>query len=283
MALARYCVIGNPIAHSKSPQIHAMFAAQTAQAISYQQQLAGLDGFADCVRELIEAGYAGANVTVPFKLEAFALAQHLSPRAQAAAAVNTLKFIGGEIHADNTDGLGLVNDIQNHAGLALAGKRILLIGAGGAARGAILPLLEQAPASLCIVNRTADKAQALVQEFAMQRQFAELNTGCLQALSYAHLQPEFDLIINASSASLHGDLPPVPEAVLARASLVYDMMYGAELTPFLQQAQRLGAPVRDGLGMLVEQAAAAFSWWRGVSPQTGPVLRSLRTALEAAK
>ncbi len=283
MTSARYCVIGNPIAHSKSPQIHAMFAEQTGQVLSYQQQLADLDGFAACVETLLQQGYAGANVTVPFKLEAYQLAHHRSPRALAAAAVNTLKFIDGEIHADNTDGLGLVNDIQLHAGLHLTGKRILLIGAGGAARGAILPLLEQNPASLSLVNRSADKALALVTELSRSALVPTALSSRLQAVHFADLKPEFDLIINASSASLQGELPPVSAAVLAHADLVYDMMYGTRLSPFLQLAQQHGAPVRDGLGMLVEQAAAAFHWWRGVQPDTVRVLRSLRTALELAQ
>lgn len=283
MSMARYCVIGNPISHSKSPQIHAMFAAQTGQSLSYQAQFAELDGFAACLADLVQQGYAGANVTVPFKLEAYQLAQHLSPRARAAAAVNTLKFIDGEIHADNTDGIGLVNDIQIHAGLQLKGQRILLIGAGGAARGAILPLLEQAPACLVIANRSADKAQALVAEFAQAGLLAEQPALCLQAQSLESLSPGFDVIINASSASLQGALPAVPVSVLAQAGLVYDMMYGASLSPFLQVAQQQGVAVRDGLGMLVEQAAAAFFWWRGVHVESASVLQSLRTALEAGK
>lgn len=268
MAAERYCVFGNPIAHSKSPAIHAAFAAQTGQVLSYEPQLAALDGFAAAVRQFADAGGRGANVTVPFKLEAHALASRLTARAQAAGAVNTLSFNGSEILGDNTDGVGLVADIEHNAGLALAGKRILLLGAGGAARGVILPLLERGPAQLCIANRTEASAIALMRQFAA--------AGPLQACTFEELGAGFDVVINATSASLSGQLPPLAPSVFGSETLALDMMYGAAPTIFMQFAAGHGSPVRDGLGMLVEQAAAAFFLWRGVRPATAPVLARLR-------
>ena len=256
----RYCVIGNPIAHSKSPDIHARFAATTGQDLVYERCLAPLDGFARTVRELVEQGVKGANVTVPFKLDAAAIADELTPRAQAAGAVNTLVFAQGRIQGDNTDGAGLVNDILNNAGTSLRGKRVLLLGAGGAARGAILPLLDQGPALLMIANRTLATAEALVARFVER----------------------YDVVINATSASLADDLPPIPPSCMAPGTLAYDMMYGARPTRFMEFAAAQGASTRDGLGMLVEQAAEAFSIWRGVRPATGEVLSALRAQLNAA-
>ncbi|MBI3286090.1 MAG: shikimate dehydrogenase [Burkholderiales bacterium] len=269
-----YVVIGNPVAHSKSPAIHARFAAQTGQAIDYRRLQAPLDGFAAAVQAFRQAGGKGANVTVPFKLEAFALATQLTPRAQAAGAVNTLKFDGEEIVGDNTDGIGLVADIVRNAGVALQGKRVLLLGAGGAARGALLPLLEQHPATLTIANRTPARAQDLL---TLARPFA--GHTALRASSFEALQQAYDVIINATSASLNDQVPPVSPAVFGAHTLAYDMMYAARPTAFLRLAAAHGAACRDGLGMLVEQAAAAFELWRGVRPQTATVLAGLRAEL----
>ncbi|MDP3842398.1 MAG: shikimate dehydrogenase [Oxalobacteraceae bacterium] len=266
-----YAVIGNPIAHSRSPEIHARFAAQTGQDIDYRRLLAPLDGFAQTVAAFIAAGGKGANVTVPFKLEAFALATRLSARAQAAGAVNTLKFDGDTIFGDNTDGVGLVADIVCNAGVALAGRRILLLGAGGAARGVILPLLQQAPGELVIANRTAAKAVALAQQFAAE--------GPILARDFAAVAGSFDIVINATAASLSAALPPIAPSVFGRAGFAYDMMYmmhSKEPTVFMRFAAQHGARVRDGLGMLVEQAAESFLLWRGVRPATADVLAQLR-------
>jgi len=267
----QYAVIGNPIAHSRSPEIHARFAAQTGQDIEYRRLLAPLDGFAQTVAAFIAAGGKGANVTVPFKLEAFALATPLSARAQAAGAVNTLQFEGDAIFGDNTDGAGLVADIVCNAGVPLAGRRILLLGAGGAARGAILPLLLQAPGQLVIANRTAAKAVALAQRFAAE--------GPVLARDFAALKGPFDIVINATAASLSAALPPIAPGVFGRATFAYDMMYmmgNGEPTVFMRFAAQHGAAVRDGLGMLVEQAAESFLLWRGVRPATADVLAQLR-------
>jgi shikimate dehydrogenase len=261
-----YAVFGNPIAHSKSPLIHAAFARQTSQDLSYAALLAPLDDFAGALRAFQAAGGRGANVTVPFKETAHALATRLSSRAEAAGAVNTLSFAGTEIHGDNTDGSGLAHDLEQNLGLTLAGKRILLLGAGGAARGVILPLMAAGPASLLIANRTAAKAIDLARRFACQG-------GGFDALGGL----SFDLVVNATSSSLSGDLPPLPDAVFAPGALAYDMMYGRD-TPFLEFARRRGARVADGLGMLVEQAAEAFFIWRGVRPDTAPVIAMLRQA-----
>jgi len=263
----RYLVIGNPIAHSKSPQIHSQFAQQTGEAMVYERLLAPLDGFVGAVREFIEHGGRGANVTLPFKLDAFALAEQRSERAQAAGAVNTLMFDHGRIVGDNTDGVGLVRDISINAGVEIKGKRVLLIGAGGAAQGVILPLLEQAPHSLTLCNRTQSKADELVRQFSHP---------ALQACAIDALSDIYDLVINATSAGLSGDLPPIPGIVFGTSTLAYDMIYSVEATSFMQLAQSHGAQARDGLGMLVEQAAESFYLWRGVRPDTAPVYKSLR-------
>ena len=276
-APALYCVFGNPIAHSKSPAIHAAFAQQTGQAISYERRLAPLDGFALAARSFAAEGGRGANVTVPFKLDGCALATILTPRAKAAGAVNTLSFDGDAIVGDNTDGAGLVADIVRNAGVALAGKRILLLGAGGAARGVVLPLLEQGPQAIVIANRTVATAEALVTQFAD----AVPHDSQLQACGFEQARGSFDVIINATSASLAGDLPPVPPGVFGAQTLALDMMYGARPTVFMDFAASHGAQVRDGLGMLVEQAAEAFYVWRGVRPQTQQLLAELRAQLDA--
>jgi shikimate dehydrogenase len=270
----RYCVFGNPIAHSKSPDIHAAFAAQTGQALSYEKRLAPLDGFAAAVHAFIAEGGKGANVTVPFKLEAVKVANALTIRAQAAGAVNTLHFTEDGIIGDNTDGAGLVADIVNNAGLPLTGKRVLLLGAGGAARGVVLPILEHRPAQLVIANRTVATAEALAAQFA-----ALGGTGVVSACGYDGIEGSFDVIINATSASLNADLPPVPASAFAPGALALDMMYGKEPTVFLQFAAEHGALLRDGLGMLVEQAAEAFAVWRGVHPATADLLRQMRARL----
>lgn len=267
----RYCVIGNPVAHSKSPEIHAAFARDTGIDLTYEQCLSPLDGFADTVRALVAEGYKGANVTVPFKLEAAQLCDSLSPRAAAAGAVNTLLFRGGAIEGDNTDGAGLVADIVRNAGVPLAGKRVLLLGAGGAARGVLLPLLAEGPRELVIANRTRATADALAERFAA--------AGHVRACSFDGVGGPFDVIVNATSASLAADVPPVPPQAFCTGTLALDMMYGKQPTVFMQFAAMHGAQVRDGLGMLVEQAAEAFYAWRGVRPATQGILQQLRTHL----
>ncbi|MCF7200658.1 shikimate dehydrogenase [Pseudomonas oligotrophica] len=271
----RYGVFGNPIGHSKSPQIHRLFAEQTGQVLSYEPLLAPLDGFVEAARAFFVEG-RGANVTVPFKEQAFRLADQLTARAQRAGAVNTLmKLDDGRLLGDNTDGVGLVDDLTANAGVALQGRRILLLGAGGAVRGALEPLLAQRPAALVIANRSLDKAEALATEFAA--------LGPVSASSFAALEGPFEVIVNGTSASLGGELPPLADSLVRPGeTFCYDMMYGAEPTPFCRWAQRLGAPCRDGLGMLVEQAAAAFELWRGVRPQTAAVQAELRRQLTAA-
>jgi shikimate dehydrogenase len=270
----KYCVIGNPIAHSRSPEIHAAFAAQTGQDIGYERCLAPGDGFAATVRSLVEAGYKGANVTVPFKLQAAELATRLSERARAAGAVNTLRFAGAEIEGDNTDGPGLVADIVRNAGVALAGKRVLLLGAGGAARGVMLPILGERPRSMMIANRTRATAEELAAHFA-----AHAAPGQVGACGYAEIAAPFDVVINATSASLSGALPPVPAIAFCQDTLALDMMYGNKPTVFMEFAAAHGAATRDGLGMLVEQAAEAFALWRGVRPATGNILEEMRKQL----
>jgi shikimate dehydrogenase len=267
----RYAVIGNPIAQSKSPPIHLAFARQLGHDLSYEAILAPRDGFAPVVAAFREKGGKGMNVTVPFKLEAFALAATRTERAEQAGAVNTLKFDEAGILGDNTDGAGLVHDVRDRLGFALRGKRVLLMGAGGAARGVVLPLLREHPASLSIANRTVAKAFALRQRFTP---FGEIQAG-----DYADLAGRgFDLVINATSASLTGDVPPLPAGVFASDSLAYDMVYGEQATPFMTYATHRGAArVADGLGMLVAQAAESFLLWRGVRPDIRPVLTMLRT------
>lgn len=268
----RYVVIGNPVAHSKSPFIHSSFARQTAQQMDYRHLLAPLGGFFDAVQEFRLAGGRGANVTLPFKLEAFALATELTPRAQAAGAVNTLLFDGDRILGDNTDGVGLVADIVRNAGISLAGSRVLLLGAGGAARGAVLPILAERPAQLVIANRTLSRAQELAAQASRQ--------GKVAASEFSSLSGQFDVVINATSASINDEVPPIPASVFAAGSLAYDMMYGSKPTAFLRFAESHGAVGRDGLGMLVEQAAEAFHLWRGVRPATQTVFADLRQAME---
>ena len=265
----QYCVIGNPIAHSKSPEIHPVFAAQTGQDLAYGRCLAPLDGFADTVRDLVAQGYKGANVTVPFKIEAVAVATQLTARARAAGAVNTLSFRDSEIIGDNTDGPGLVADILRNAGVTLADKRILLLGAGGAARGIMLPFIEQGPRSILVANRTRATADSLVAGFSGHD--VELAAG-----GYDDIAGPYDIVVNATSSSLAAEMPPVPASAFAKGTLALDIMYGSAPSPFMVFASEQGAETRDGLGMLVEQAAEAFLVWRGVRPETGAVFNKLR-------
>lgn len=267
-----YGVFGNPIAHSKSPLIHRLFAEQTGQQISYEPLLAPLDGFPEAVAQFFSNG-SGANVTVPFKEQAFALADQLSQRAQRAKAVNTLKKLAdGRLLGDNTDGAGLVNDLLNN-NVVLAGKKILILGAGGAVRGVLEPLLAQGPAEVCIANRTVEKAEQLAREFA--------DLGHMTAAGYDWIDAPVDIIINGTSASLSGELPPLANTLVkADHTVCYDMMYSKQATVFNQWAQQQGAArTLDGLGMLVEQAAEAFYLWTAVRPNPAPVLQQLRAQL----
>ena len=269
----RYAVIGHPISHSKSPLIHTAFAQQTGQDIAYTALEGPLDGFAGAVHAFRDAGGRGMNVTAPFKLQAFDLATDRLERAELAGATNALKFEGDRILADNFDGVGLVHDIQRNLGVALAGQRVLLLGAGGAVRGALLPFLAERPAELVIANRTAEKAVALAAAFSAPGR----TTGC----GLGDLAGErFDVVLNATSASLKAELPAVPASVFGGAALAYELVYGKGLTPFLRLAQNAGVPrLADGVGMLVEQAAEAFVWWRGVRPETAPVIARMTVPL----
>jgi shikimate dehydrogenase len=290
MTIDRYFVLGNPVAHSQSPFIHAAFATQTGQALAYERRLCALDGFAAAVHALADdAGddaqvgpVRGCNVTMPFKFEAFALATHHTPRAVLAQAANVLRFDAGGWLADNTDGAGLVQDIEGNAGMPVAGRRVLLIGAGGAAAGVLGPLVACRPALLTVVNRTAGKAADLVARHAdwAAEYRVDLRAGAIAAT--ATLGGPFDIVINASSSSVAGAAVPISADVLAAGALVVDLMYGPAAEPFLAWARTHGATARDGLGMLVEQAAQAFVLWRGVQPQTAPVLAALRARLQAA-
>ncbi|MDO9598848.1 MAG: shikimate dehydrogenase [Azoarcus sp.] len=275
----RYAVIGHPIAHSKSPRIHAAFARQTGQALSYEAILAPLDGFVGTVHAFRAAGGRGANVTVPFKLEAFALASRHTERARTAGAVNTLLFDEHGILGDNTDGAGLVRDLTANLGCTLSGRRILLLGAGGAARGTLLPLLQAAPHRLALANRSVSKAVELAAAFHPLAGAVELTAGSFGDLA----GQQFDIVINATAASLAAEAPPLPAGIYAPGALAYDMMYGRDETAYLLAARAEGASrVADGLGMLVEQAAESFTLWRGVRPDTAPVLAELRRELGAA-
>ena len=268
-----YCVMGNPVAHSRSPAIHARFAELTGEHLVYERCLLPIDGFVQGVRDFIARRGRGCNVTVPFKIEAAALATHRSERVQLAGAANTLVFGPDGIHADNTDGLGLVADITRNAGLPLAGRDVLLVGAGGAAAGVLGPLLQAGVRHITVANRTLARAQALVQAHAG---LASLQKAELLALTPQALEANFDLIINATASSLAGDAVPVPAHVLRTGSMAYDMMYGPAAQGFLDWARQHGAVPRDGLGMLVEQAAEAFALWRGVRPPSAHVLKELQ-------
>ena len=265
----RYAVIGNPIAQSKSPFIHAAFARQLGHDLSYEAILAAEDTFEATVRAFAAAGGRGMNVTAPFKLRALALSDRLSDRARAAQAVNTLSFHPDGIEGDNTDGIGLVQDIRDRLGTRLAGRRIMLVGAGGAARGVLLPLLEARPAQLLVVNRSVDKAEALVAPWAGRH---PVSAGGLRAGAGGR----FDVVINATSTGLGEQALDLGEGLYASGALAYEMVYGAGDTAFMAEARRQGASrVADGLGMLVGQAAESFRIWRGAMPAVQPVLDAL--------
>ena len=270
----RYAVIGNPIEHSKSPSIHQAFALQTGQDMDYSKVFAPLDGFERTVRTMWDNGFRGANVTVPFKLEAFHLANQLTERAHDAGAVNTLVFNADGIYGDNTDGVGLVRDVQHNLNISFQSKKVLLIGAGGAAEGVLHPILEQHPKLLGITNRTLDKALTMVKKVEEQGDFRYVSVN---AHAFHDLEGHsFDIVINATSTGLSDADLPLPPDIFAEGSLAYDMMYGRE-TPFMAFARTHGAQhVSDGLGMLVEQAAEAFFIWRQFRPDTRPVIKQLR-------
>ena len=269
----QYAVIGNPVEHSLSPQIHAEFARVTGQDLAYGRILAPRDGFRDAVLAFRAAGGKGLNVTLPFKHEAWRLAVVRSGFALVAGAVNTLSFQGESIVGHNTDGIGLVRDLTRNLRVAVRGKRVLLMGAGGAAYGVMESLLREQPETVVVANRTLEKAIALVGHFE------KLQTYALQGISARPYEAlagaRFDILINATSAGLEGAMPPVPEGVFAAGALAYDMVY-ARRTPFLEFAQQQGARVSDGLGMLVEQAAESFFVWRGVYPETRSAMAILR-------
>jgi shikimate dehydrogenase len=268
----RYALVGHPLGHSKSPRIHGAFAQQTGEDVAYGLLEAPLDGFRATVDAFRAAGGRGVNVTQPFKLEAVEYATTLLERARLAGAVNCMKFDGDEILAENFDGLGLANDIQRNLGVPMAGKRVLLLGAGGAARGALHPFLAAQPAALFVANRTVPKALALRGHFAP---FGPVTAG-----GYADIAGAWDVVVNATSASLRGELPPVPASAFAPGALAYDLVYGKGLTPFLRVARDAGAGrVADGVGMLVEQAAEAWVWWRDVRPDTRPLIAELTVPL----
>ncbi|HWK44467.1 MAG TPA: shikimate dehydrogenase [Stellaceae bacterium] len=271
----KYAVIGNPIGFTKSPMIQSAFAGQFGHAIEYTAILGELGGFAARIDQFRAEGARGLNITAPFKLDAFAYATDLSERARRAGAVNALKFEDGRVFAENFDGVGLTRDITVNLGVPMRGKRVLLLGAGGAARGALLPFLAEEPAELVLVNRTVAKAAKLGAEFA--------GAGNLVVCGYAELTDitgRFDLVVNATSASLRTELPPVPANAFQGAAVAYELAYGKGLTPFLQAARAAGVPqLADGVGMLVEQAAEAFTWWRGVRPQTASLIAQLTVPL----
>ena len=275
----RYAVLGNPVAHSQSPFIHAEFARQTGQHIEYTRVLCAMDGFVEAVRGFAASGAKGCNVTVPFKFQSAALAATVTPRAALAKAANVLRFDAGGWLADNTDGIGLVRDLQHHAGVALRGRRVLLIGAGGAAAGVAGPLIEAGPARLHVANRTAAKAADLVQRHAP---LAAQSAVAMSCSGLDDAGEAYDVVINSSASSLGGAAVPVRDTVLKPGALAVDLMYGAAARPFMAWAAGLGAVPRDGLGMLVEQAAEAFFLWRQIMPDTAPVLQRLRRMVDGA-
>jgi shikimate dehydrogenase len=276
----QYYVVGNPIAHSKSPLIHARFAELTGQSMRYEHLLVELDQFKATISALMARGVKGCNVTVPFKLEAFEQADVSSDRVQLAGAANTLSFRDGQVHADNTDGLGLVRDIEVNAAQALHGLDVLLLGAGGASAGALGPLLLAGARRIVVANRTLAKAEELVERHRHHRAMQEaLQCTDLQALPLDVTLPACDVVINATAGSLAGAAVPISPSALKRGALVYDMMYGPPAAAFLQWAAAQGARTRDGLGMLVEQAAQSFFIWRGVRPPADMVLAQMRQGL----
>ena len=267
-----YAVMGNPIGHSKSPQIHTLFADNTEQRIRYRTILVEVDGFAKAVNNFFTTGDLGLSITVPFKEEAWQMAEIRTARAEKAGAVNTLWMDSeGKLHGDNTDGLGLVSDLKRNHQVTITGKRVLILGAGGAVRGVLEPILAEKPSELVIANRTVSKAKTLATLFAGEP---------VSACGFEEIQGNFDLIINGTAASLQGEMPPVPASTVSSKTCCYDMMYGAEPTVFNQWANSLGAAQTiDGLGMLVEQAAEQFAIWRQVRPDTTEVLTALRHEL----
>jgi shikimate dehydrogenase len=270
-----YCVMGNPVEHSKSPWIHARFAQLTGQPLQYEKRLVQVGGFAQAVQAFHNAGGKGCNVTVPFKFESPALATRLTPRARLAQAANTLRFDGDDVLGDNTDGVGLVDDIQRNAGVALAGRDVLLVGAGGAAAGVLGPFIEAAPRRISVANRTVEKALSLI---AVHAPLAAHHGVELLACDLS-VSSGFDVVINATASSLSGAGVPVSASVLKPRALACDLMYGPAAAGFINWARENGATGRDGLGMLVEQAAEAFFVWRGVRPPSAPVLAELRATL----
>jgi shikimate dehydrogenase len=278
-APVRLAVVGHPVAHSRSPAIHARFAAACGDDVDYTRLLAPLDGFLATVQAFAREGARGCNVTVPFKGEAFAACARLSERAELAEAVNTIRFDAEGWYGDNTDGAGLVRDIVDNAGVPLDGAQVLVLGAGGAAAGSLGPLIDAGVSRVVVANRTRAKADALVERFA------DLACSREVALSSAAVEAPggpFDLVVNATAASLQGDLPPLPAGLLRAGGLGLDMMYGAPAHPFLRWVQAQGATGRDGLGMLVEQAAEAYALWFGHRPPTAATLAALRAEVDAA-
>jgi len=271
--LDQYAVVGNPVAHSRSPEIHKLFAQATRQSISYDRLEGPLDGFEEFALGLRDAGYLGLNVTIPFKLDASKLADSLTARARLAGAVNTLKFDEDTIYGDNTDGIGFVRDIANRLGFKVPGSAILVLGAGGGVRGLIASLLEERPKWIAVANRTHGRAQELADEFGVE------------AIRLDEIPAEhFDLIVNGTSSSLNHDAPAIDPETFDDCALAYDLVYAPEATPFMRLAQRGGArAVADGLGMLIEQAAESFLFWRGVRPDTAPVYRELRRILDQSR
>lgn len=273
----RYAVIGNPIGHTKSPLIHGLFAQATGQDMDYtaiEGPLTPARGFEAAVLEFRDGGGRGMNVTAPFKLRALEMADERSERAALAGAANALMFSDGRIQAENFDGVGLLRDIEVNLGLPLAGRRVLMLGAGGAARGALLPFLAAGPVELVLANRDIEKATALARQVGPKGSVRACGYGALESIGH------FDLVVNATSASLKGELPPVPPSVFAPEGTAYELAYGKGLTPFLRLARNAGVRgVADGVGMLVEQAAEAFAWWRGVRPETDAVIDRLTLPL----
>jgi len=266
----RYAVVGNPISHSRSPEIHRMFARSTGQGVSYEKLEAPLDGFDEFALALRDSGYRGLNVTIPFKIDAAKLADDLSPRARLAGAVNTLKFDGDDILGDNTDGIGFVRDLRHRLDFRVAGSAILILGAGGGVRGLVASLLEERPKWIAVANRTHGRAQELADEFGVE------------AIRFDEVPAEhFDLIINGTSSSLNHDAPSIDPETFDDCVLAYDLVYASAATPFMCLAKSGGAQrVSDGLGMLIEQAAESFALWRGVRPETASVYREMRRMLD---
>lgn len=270
-APARYAVVGNPIAHSRSPEIHVLFARQTHQNMTYEKLEAPLDGFEEFALGLRDAGYHGLNVTIPFKIDAAKLADDLTPRARVVSAVNTLKFEGERIIGDNTDGIGFVRDVTGRLKFKIEGAAILILGAGGGVRGLIGSLLDAKPKWIAVANRTHGRAQELADEFG------------IEAIHFDEVPAEhFDLVINGTASSLSHEAPPIDPETFDDCALAYDLVYAPRPTPFMELARRGGARhVCDGLGMLIEQAAESFYFWRGVRPDTAPVYKELRRRLDA--